>query len=790
MRKKLLPALSLCMATIASAQVYITEEHLLPNMSSVTNEGVAVGYNQKKEPFFIWNPFENTYKEIGGISPGENVGGTARFEQSGKILTAPMECESIPVNTAWTTTSYEELTPYIFTQIIPVGLYDTYAIGSSEDGKSGAIFYSVTNGLQWKRADYYTVANPDGTSEVVSPDFSVLSFAPITQYQLLAGGTNGKLMLGKGIGGWQLIEAPVSGQEGNVSSYNSINFMYEYNGFGECLATCGCIGVELKDGTGAVWYTNDGAETFNIASDVDGVPVWITNNGSDFFMVTDKNTIQVSEDLGEIWTTVFTGTEQSKLHRIVFADDKKGVLLGDNVIYLTYDGGITWEQKDVCVSGKDDSDSLVTNWHDAVWSGSVLTIVGSNGCYQSEDNGETFSELHGFTGNLTAISYANNVYNIFGESGVDYRKENHDSFWGYTGGLYNVEDDTWTPLPSTGYSMGDVTSAPWAISGDGQHVAGLSYGFDSNVGLVTEYACVWNGTESITLLPNRFVKKGKPCRANALSYDGSVIVGWQDIFGPWFASIWRKDENGDYTQQLMTTGSLAEDEIDYTNKQEAMANLAGYAQCISDDGKWIGGKGDAETTGLNGAWIWNEETGYEVLTDYTGNVTDIANDGSMAIGWEGTSANGWIWTRENGRTALVDYVANALGYNGEYIICGAYDMSPNGRYICGFAYKDQVAYGYVIDLLGLTNVEEKMAGQVKAAVYPNPVADELHVDLPFDSSEISTAVTLVDMQGHTVRRLDNPAQSNVIDVRGLSKGVYVLNVCNAIQRKSFKVIVK
>ena len=83
-----------------------------------------------------------------------------------------------------------------------------------------------------------------------------------------------------------------------------------------------------------------------------------------------------------------------------------------------------------------------------------------------------------------------------------------------------------------------------------------------------------------------------------------------------------------------------------------------------------------------------------------------------------------------------------------------------------------------------------MAGQVKAAVYPNPVAEELHVDLPFDSSEVASTVTLYSMQGQAVAHIADPRQSNVIDVRALSKGVYVLSVKAGPASRTFKVIVK
>ncbi len=87
-------------------------------------------------------------------------------------------------------------------------------------------------------------------------------------------------------------------------------------------------------------------------------------------------------------------------------------------------------------------------------------------------------------------------------------------------------------------------------------------------------------------------------------------------------------------------------------------------------------------------------------------------------------------------------------------------------------------------------IDEMESEQVKAAVYPNPVVSELHVDLPFDGSFVGATITLLNMQGGVCRQLSDCRQSNVIDVNGLSAGIYVLDVKAGNTRKAFKVIVK
>ncbi len=123
-------------------------------------------------------------------------------------------------------------------------------------------------------------------------------------------------------------------------------------------------------------------------------------------------------------------------------------------------------------------------------------------------------------------------------------------------------------------------------------------------------------------------------------------------------------------------------------------------------------------------------------------------------------------------------------------IVSVYDISPNGRYVCGYGMKDGGPIAFVYDLMQNVGIDEMESEQVKAAVYPNPVMSELHVDLPFDGSSVGTTITLLNMQGGVCRQLSDCRQSNVIDVNGLSAGIYVLDVKAGNTRKAFKVIVK
>ena len=790
--------------------LWVTSEPL-KNLTSVNNEGMAVGYPDLNQPFYIWNPFEDTYTLIGGMGPGDGVGGNPRFSDDGKLISGSMPCEAIPVKSGWEKSEFADFAGYKFHQIAYVSDYNIFAVGEAGNGKEGIILKTADNGISWKRADMMLRQREDGSWETIVPDSPLRAIGLVSSYVVLAGGDNGLLLTGSGNGSWQTLELVVDGTSTPAKTYYAIDFMTYTNqrgGISSTPAQYGCIGVEQEDGTYAVWYTEDSSDNFSVADGVAGKPVSIIHVGETFYMATENGHVQVSLDYGKTWDDLFTTKDNMPLHRIVFADENKGIALADNVVYITTDGGETWEQKTIFKGGIGIWSASYSTWNDATWVGDVITLVGTNGCiYRSTDNGESFSELKIGTSNYTelgAILYNNNnkVYNVLGNEGTFFRCAEIEAVNGYCGGIYNVETNEWTPLESSGYTKQGVASSPWNISGDGKNVVGICYDKNKLTNDITAYAAVWNTDKGLTVLENKFEKLGKACRANAVSYDGSVIVGWQDIFGPWYATVWRKNAQGSYDRTLMTIdpATKTEKDMDFSNvetnagKQESYENLLGYCQSVSADGKYIGGRGGSGLDAVTGPWIWSEEDGYTtIIEDCDGTTSDIYADGSKACGWLGTGSSAWLWTKEDGVQYLQEYAENVLGEDmGDFYIISVYDMSANGRYVTGYGFLGGEPMGYVLDIMGnTTSIDNKSMAQVKAALYPNPVADELHVDLPFSAKELAgTTITMVNLQGAVVSRVNNATQSNVINVSNLTDGVYVLDVNAQGNHKSFKVIVR
>ena len=792
MLKQILSLIGLGLAATTSAQVSICD--YISTFHSVTNEGVAVGTSGQNKPFFLWDTKTNEVKVIGGKSSGDEGGaGRARFRADGKVLAAPCEFDHIPVNSEWRKTENTDY-DFHFNGFAFQSNYALLAVGASADGKSGIVLKSANNGISWQRCDDSFEGGIKYENETGwRPQTGLYSIASVGYGNMYIGGGDGMIFYGKGNSEWHPCNIHPENDNTEVSTYWAMDFMIEKGEINN--AQYGCVGLESTDGKGYVWYTNDQAESFHAATGVVGIPSCIKHNGELFFMTTKNGHIQMSVDFGATWEDIFSTEDGAPLYRIYFADENKGIATSDNVVYLTTDGGDTWEKTSVLPDVSATPFSTVT-WNDAVWVEDVITVIGSQGCvYRSYDNGANFEVLA--LGNATTNDYCcmyfdRDVYNIIAENGTFFYKSDISHMPGVCAGMYDVENETWTPLESFGYIQDYNAGAPWQISGDGNTVVGNAPTYSYVYNGIQVHATAWGNGKSVDL-GSLFEKRNRASTAMASNYDGSIIVGWQDIFGPRFGTYWTRNEDNSYTQHMMFKDeNKTEADINPKDQTACMADLVGTARSVSPDGKWIGGDGTTMSAFI-GAWLWNEDEGYiSIFEDEPSSVADVLNDGKMAIGWQGQGSSAWMWTKDNGVQFLQDYATDVLGADlGDFYIASSYDISPNGRYITGVGFIGNDMYGYVIDLEHNTSsIDNKTMRQVEASIYPNPVADELHVDLPFSADEVNTVITLTNISGQTVRRINAAAQSNSINVNNLTDGIYVLDVNAQGNHKSFKVIVR
>ena len=414
--------------------------------TGVTNEGMAVMFETWNTPYELWNPRTGEQTVIGGVGPGNNVGGAGRFSDDGKTVSAVMESDAIEVTTAWEKTVKDAAQGYTVNVIsyIPENDNTLFALAKSTDNQKSLLFQSYNNGLTWTGNRVWVMADASGAgggNDAWEGGMECMAWLNTSSY-ILAGGHNGALYLSNNMGSSFTKVVPAIDGGYDVDTYWSMDFLTDESVLVNeaqrlYLYKYGVLGVELADGTGAVWYTDDATDTYNVASGVNGVPMSITHAGNVYFLVTSNGLIQKSEDYGKTWTDVYSQGPSATpwvdggaplFTNIKFADETNGMALGVGGVYVTTDGGKTWQGMVVS-----DETSDVT-WNDVVFANGKATIVGTEGfVYESSDMGQTWRKVsvtdadglgfHAVYDNAEGI-------NVLGEDGVFFHRNHAENVSG------------------------------------------------------------------------------------------------------------------------------------------------------------------------------------------------------------------------------------------------------------------------------------------------------------------------------------------------------------------------
>jgi len=240
--------------------------------------------------------------------------------------------------------------------------------------------------------------------------------------------------------------------------------------------------------------------------------------------------------------------------------------------------------------------------------------------------------------------------------------------------IYNLETGRWKRLGGIGGESDGSASSAWDIAGNGKSVVGLGW-----VDAGTAHAVQSTPTGHLQDLGS----SGGSSRANGVSEDGRIVVGWdeQDT-GFWQGTYWR-----DGVATAM-----------FDNDGFAMNS----ANAVSDDGKWI--VGDAGF-GVQ-TWRYNTDTG---VTQYLGDAdpfgdmqgsTGISADGRVIVGYDRsfgppTFGMGTIWIEGLGMLNLTDYaLGQGIDLNGRTLALPL-GLSADGLTVVGL---DNLYHGFVVTL--------------------------------------------------------------------------------------------
>lgn len=219
------------------------------------------------------------------------------------------------------------------------------------------------------------------------------------------------------------------------------------------------------------------------------------------------------------------------------------------------------------------------------------------------------------------------------------------------------------------------------ISDDGT-VVGLSFD-DGFVGPAVAFK--WTSKEGMVALSVN--RPDTYSRANAISSDGRVIVGWND------------QEDG-YRSAVIWQDGVP---LDLTDPD---GNPVGEADGVSSNGEFVVGSGyfDPDTL-ANTAWIWSEKTGIQHVPTMAFGF-GVTNDGKTVVGSTGffdtPSRAAMIWRDGIGTMTAGDYLAEQniavpSGWNAS-LQGGLGGISADGRIMAGWSFGPLGVQSYVVKI--------------------------------------------------------------------------------------------
>jgi|GEM_PF-1833848 len=243
---------------------------------------------------------------------------------------------------------------------------------------------------------------------------------------------------------------------------------------------------------------------------------------------------------------------------------------------------------------------------------------------------------------------------------------------------YDDPSNTWIRLGSAYSHFVDGTeSTGFGMNDAGTYVTGYSWKPTGGV-----EACFWS--EETGIQPLNQVFNGYNSRADGVSGDGSIIMGWsENVQGCRMGYRWVRNEDSTYSVQPL--GTLCTDPTwPHAEPMDISENGLYIVGCTAIDG-WGGSHG----------FLWSEENGMQNVSDglegiHSAIATAVTEDASIVVGqfeyYAGGLPTAFIWTELTGAMSLKEYlIENGADIPDDYTLMTAGDISQNGRYITGHA---------------------------------------------------------------------------------------------------------
>jgi len=339
-----------------------------------------------------------------------------------------------------------------------------------------------------------------------------------------------------------------------------------------------------------------------------------------------------------------------------------------------------------------------------------------------------------------------------------------------TAGSWNELDD-WTllgPVPG-GASCDAFLSSSWGTNLDGSVVVGLGW-----VDGCKAHAIRWEESTGVVDLGSTVPDRSS--RANDVSDDGSVTVGWQDASnGTRQGAYWTEGAFAATQTLLVTAGNAPVGEAFRANTDGSII-VGGPIFGSGHAYRYMAG-GSAESIGGLSGFQW------------TSRALSTSEDGSVVVGFSGFGFDraGFIWIEGEGMMNLQDYlIGEGFEIPAGWNIAAASDITPDGNVIVGYAIDESFNFqGFRVELLDVANAEvgEPQTSELRLDTSPNPFRSSTTIRYTIPTEDDVT-LTVFDAKGRKVRSLFSgtvAAGQHAVDWDGhdqedrqVSPGVYFL----------------
>jgi photosystem II stability/assembly factor-like uncharacterized protein len=563
--------------------------------------------------------------------------------------------------------------------------------------------------------------------------------------------------------------------------------------------------------TGAVGWSSGQPRLFRTVNGgvtVESVPVPVGSEELSSIDVLNFNDIWICEgnqisgstrayhttDAGLSWKTVIIGMFTHTGDNIQFLTPLKGRITGENMCFITDDGGLTWYNKMIL------PEVYPVSFSTSDWiNDSTAFVAGSNGYMaKTQTTGNTWQSLSdGSRASFTDIAFGNTQTGcaVGSEAGNDFIYLTSDGGETWTSALnstsyegwildiaYASEKEVWAAGSLNRVFHSTDGGSTWAMISPSENELDYFYSIcPINGGRI--YAggktLAYSDDNGLNWQNSGFVCPGYTIRKVLFTdpLNGYLALWETGTYTAFWGKLFRTSDGGitwddlPYEQNGVSTKILA---VDFLNKDTGLISIYGSGLARTTDGgntwEWQGYHSNMEACYLK---MFNDREA--VAVTFSGNVFYSYNGG---ISWEQVELSDASQSKQPINDFIrTDIVRKPLVPENIDGLAGTFFSSMGSGWLC----RDGGLIKKYTDLT--VDMKEPIVKQLGGyKVYPDPVSTRLNIT----GDIIPEQVSIYNNQGKCMQQYKGAVK--VIDVSRLPKGVYLIQITNERQQQALRFV--